>query len=301
MSQAYESDVPHEGIRNLLRFGALGCAGLAAATDPTALAVTLDTPYAIGGVVRNLQALDGVDFTAGSEQPSSTVCFYLVVVNAAGTVSTIQGVPASASEARLPPAPDDVAILGAVRISTSASATFEPSVTSLAAPGVTDTYANFSAYPSGGDPTGITFGASVAAGRFFTGVASFGDLVRATTASQLRLMAALNFFIGDQLFDKPATDNIPITASAAQPASTTRYYLISIDAAGTVTTSAGVTRTVPAPPVGSVAIGVMRVVTGAGTTFTPGTTALNAAGVTTTFANLVRYPRGGLVTTLTYA
>jgi hypothetical protein len=85
-----------------------------------------------------------------------------------------------------------------------------------------------------------------------------------------------------------------------QPASTTVYYVISLNAAGTVAISQGsyagqtqvyptnLSKTaigngvVPVEPTGYTGVGIVKVVTGA-TTFTPGTTALDAALVTATY------------------
>lgn len=297
MARPFEGDIPHQGVRNFLQSAFASFSGLAAGSDPTTLALTTDSTYVINGKQYFLPAADGVDFSAGEVQPTSSTVYYLVVVDAAGTVTTIQG---DLTSQKLPEPPEGKAILGAVKIVTSAGATFTPGTTSLAAAGVTDTYADFGFYPQGGDASRFTFAVSVVASRFFTGVVTFVDVARASTANRIRLTGGANYFIKDQIFYKAATDNIVVSALAAQPDATTRYYLIQIDATGAVSVLAGNARRVPTPSTGNAALAVMKVVTN-GATFTPGTTDLNAAGVTTTFANLYRWPRGGLTSELIYS
>lgn len=98
--------------------------------------------------------------------------------------------------------------------------------------------------------------------------------------------------------------NLPVYV---QPANTTVYYLLSLDATGAVKVSQGSyagqsmlypdkqriltgSGNVPAEPAGTVAIGLIKVATGAATAFTPGTTALDAAGVTVTYFDLEYVP-----------
>jgi hypothetical protein len=86
-----------------------------------------------------------------------------------------------------------------------------------------------------------------------------------------------------------------------QPADTTVYYVLSVDAAGDLAVSQGDyagqvvtfsadpsrvyngTGDLPLEPNGYTAFAVIKVVTGDGVTFTPGTTALDAAGVTVSY------------------
>lgn len=88
------------------------------------------------------------------------------------------------------------------------------------------------------------------------------------------------------------------TAFYVQPASTTVYYVMVVNAAGTVRvvqgtyngqplSNQGITAVgksaVPDVPDVWVPFGLIRVATNSSTTFTPGTTALDAAGLTVTF------------------
>jgi hypothetical protein len=104
---------------------------------------------------------------------------------------------------------------------------------------------------------------------------------------------------------------VPLTASKpafVQPVSSTVHYVLGINAAGGVAISQGsysgqVIRdtadlskvltgdgAIPAEPGGYVAFGLITVATNGSTTFTPGTTALNASGVTATFRGVAMLP-----------
>ena len=106
----------------------------------------------------------------------------------------------------------------------------------------------------------------------------------------------------------PLGDLVTSIAAYVQPANTTVYYVIAVNAAGTVAAVQGSyagqtlvyandiskttigSGTVPAEPAGYTAIGVIKVATGAATTFTPGTTALDAALVTATYFDVAILP-----------
>lgn len=94
-----------------------------------------------------------------------------------------------------------------------------------------------------------------------------------------------------------------------QPVSTTVYYTLGLDAAGVVSVAqsayagqpnlpgaAGTSLVgdgqVSESPVGSTPVGVIKVVTNGATTFTPGTTALDAAGLTVTYFDVEVLPAG---------
>lgn len=96
--------------------------------------------------------------------------------------------------------------------------------------------------------------------------------------------------------------------SYVQPAETTVTYVLAVDAAGSVAVVQGSyagqsitykadkskvltgTGGIPALPAGYCPIGAIKVKTAAATTFTPGTTALDAAGLTVTFTDLSQLP-----------
>lgn len=92
-----------------------------------------------------------------------------------------------------------------------------------------------------------------------------------------------------------AGGNAAFTDKTKQPAETTCCYLISVNAAGTLTITNGVVQPsfqgppgpfVPPLPEGHAPIGVVKIATAASTTFTPATTLLDAVGVTATAYDL---------------
>lgn len=120
------------------------------------------------------------------------------------------------------------------------------------------------------------------------------DLARSTNNTGIEIQAAFDFTIGGRVYTKAAADNIALTAAPAQPVLTSAYYLLSVNAAGTVTTTAGTSAAsnpaIPVPPDGQAVFGAIKVDLAEEATFTPGTTALNATNVTATFYNLTRVP-----------
>lgn len=108
-----------------------------------------------------------------------------------------------------------------------------------------------------------------------------------------------------------------VSAFYAQPVSTTVYYVVALDSSGNVNvvqgnysgqklstdptvgvgqSVAGATwvgnGAVPDLPSGLTPIGMLKVATNGSTTFTPGTTLLDAAGVTVTYSDLAVLPEG---------
>jgi len=96
-----------------------------------------------------------------------------------------------------------------------------------------------------------------------------------------------------------AATNKPLSADTAQAALTKCLYLICVDADVAFTSVKGREVLVadlvagndvlewPEVPANKVAIGAVKIETGAATTFTPGTTALDAANITDTYYNIV--------------
>lgn len=149
-------------------------------------------------------------------------------------------------------------------------------------------------------------------------------IAMATTAALVKTTAAATFSIDGQLFTKAPTDNIPFATQlvsqsynakpGVQAAGTTALYGIFIDAAGNVTyvqgqivSSADLAAgqaALPFPPNtgmgaapgaglprGRACLGFVRVAVAVGAAgFIPGTTALNAAGVTASFINTLSVP-----------
>lgn len=138
--------------------------------------------------------------------------------------------------------------------------------------------------------------------------------INAGSAATIKTTNAINFSIDCKPILKAALSAVALAVNATlqpkitfqttfyvQPASTTVYYLLLLNAAGTVSvlqgTYTGQTFTGANIPVGDSSIpdpqdaaycafGLIKVVTNSSTTFTPGTTALDAAGLTVTFTDL---------------
>lgn len=131
----------------------------------------------------------------------------------------------------------------------------------------------------------------------------YAGLAEGTNATTIKTTYAISYRIGGQLFYKAATDNIAMTACAAQAANTTCYYLVSINASGTVKLTKGTdgSTTLPALPTSEVPIGVMKIALSGGATFTSGTTDLGASNVVETWAHIGYIPASGDATGLTFA
>lgn len=141
-------------------------------------------------------------------------------------------------------------------------------------------------------------------------------------AATVKTTGTTTYTIGGVLYSKAAlsAQSIAVThrfdgsavstadAAYVQPAETTVVYVVALKADGTVAVVQGSyagqsitfaadkskvltgTGGIPALPSGYVAIGAIKVATAAATTFTPGTTALDAAGVTATYYDLALLP-----------
>lgn len=107
---------------------------------------------------------------------------------------------------------------------------------------------------------------------------------------------AIAFTIDGQLYASAAVTAIAVAGySRVLPVSSHRWYTVQINAAGTVTTVAGEDDADWLPEVssGNTIIGSFKVVTDSTHTFTPTITALNAAGITTTYFDLSCVPKLG--------
>lgn len=113
-------------------------------------------------------------------------------------------------------------------------------------------------------------------------------LAEGTNSHTLKTTAKIIYTVYNQEVSKAVTDNIAMTACAAQIASTFCYYLVSINQAGSVTVTKGTNDTyaLPSTPVSDIPIGAFKVVTDAVTSFTSGTTDLSAAGLTVSFYDI---------------
>ena len=131
-------------------------------------------------------------------------------------------------------------------------------------------------------------------GNFALGNAGLGE---GTNANTIKTTAAVDYVINNLVYTKAITDNIAVTANSVQADLTTCMYLVTIDAAGTVTTTKGTEQktnseqplTWPTIPANSAVLGAIKVVNSGGT-FTAGSTDLGAATVTDTYYNFFTAP-----------
>lgn len=123
-------------------------------------------------------------------------------------------------------------------------------------------------------------------------------LAAGTNAGTFKTTATLNYTNDGKFLSKAATDNVPFSAGAkVVPANSAVAFSVWIDALGNLSTvqgviaAAGEPTPVPAATSPEVAyVGYIKVTTNASTTFTPGTTSLAAAGVTSAFSSGMRLP-----------
>jgi hypothetical protein len=105
--------------------------------------------FCINGFAYTKAATDNLGFSAGHDvQAVSEVRYYLLQINAAGTVSTKQ----SAAGGRIPDPDLDNCPFGVIKITTDASTTFTPNTDDLGAAGVTDAYYNIGVLPANMKP-----------------------------------------------------------------------------------------------------------------------------------------------------
>jgi len=133
--------------------------------------------------------------------------------------------------------------------------------------------------------------------RFLIGTRAFtsGTLAIGTTKSKIQTTTIINYCIDGIMYVKAATDDLFVfTDVTVQPISTTRHYLLCLDAAGTASIVTGTATTLPDAPAGTCPVGYVKVVTSGAGTFIPATTLLDAAQVTETYVNLSCAPAGAL-------
>jgi len=143
-----------------------------------------------------------------------------------------------------------------------------------------------------------------------------GALAAGTNTGTIKTTAAIAYTIDGVFKSKATTDNISIAVSGpsgvysdpgngsftGQTGGSTRIYGLFLDAAGAVSVVPGAIANTaklaagteslqwPAAQRNKACFGALRIAVTAGTTFIPGTTALDASGVTGTFYNLSSVP-----------
>jgi len=151
-----------------------------------------------------------------------------------------------------------------------------------------------------------------------------GALAAGTTAGTVKTTAAINYIVDGGFATKAITDNMSIAYAGpsvyqaptgvgsvngsftGSTGGSTRLFLLGLNAAGALSVVPGafvdsadlaagrVALQFPDEPFGVCVIGALRVAVTAGTSFTPGATALGATGVTSTFLNLADVPANPL-------
>lgn len=125
-----------------------------------------------------------------------------------------------------------------------------------------------------------------------------------TTATKVKTTTnTVQYCIDGQIYEKSATDDLFVFSDVTvQPVSTTCFYALCLDASGTATIVNGtpvLTASItagtefayfPEVPDSVCVIGGVKVDTDSTHTFTPGTTALSAAGITDTYYNFSCIP-----------
>lgn len=113
-------------------------------------------------------------------------------------------------------------------------------------------------------------------------------LAASATSTKIKTTIDIIYFLYNAQYALDATDPITVTACAQQAVGKFCYYLVSVNASGTVTTTKGTNDTyaLPATPADNVAIGAFKIVTDATHTFTAGTTAFDATGITASFFSI---------------
>jgi hypothetical protein len=123
-----------------------------------------------------------------------------------------------------------------------------------------------------------------------------GAIAIGGTTTKVKTAATVTYCLDGVFYSKVATDDFATLSGSTQAISTFCKYLLSIDADGDCTATQGTaassaaTAMLPDCPASTTPFGYIQVATDATHTFVPGTTALGAAGITTTYVNLSCMP-----------
>ena len=127
---------------------------------------------------------------------------------------------------------------------------------------------------------------------------SSGAFSAGTNAGTFQNTATITYTSNGIFASKAATNNVALSAGhAAIPPGRSAVFALWLNASGTYFSSMGATveagelAPVPVAPGNNLTlVGLVKVTTSSATTFTPGTTAFGAAGVTSTFFNVMLPP-----------
>jgi hypothetical protein len=136
---------------------------------------------------------------------------------------------------------------------------------------------------------------------------AIGDGAKTGVAFAAPVGAGIDFCIDGILYNHAdAATNLPFTAAAVQAVLTKCLYLVCVDSGGTVTTVKGTAVLTadltagnavlqwPEYPSSKCVVGAVKITLASTATFTPGTTALDAANVTATYYDLFNIPAAPL-------
>jgi hypothetical protein len=134
--------------------------------------------------------------------------------------------------------------------------------------------------------------------RFLFGTRAFtsGAIAIGTTKSKVKTASIVNYCIDGLMFVKAATDDLFVfTDVTVQAINTTKYYMLCLktDGSALIVNGAVGSTLLPSCPAGYCPVGYLKIVTGAAT-FTPATTLLDAANITTTYVDLSCAPAAAL-------
>lgn len=117
-----------------------------------------------------------------------------------------------------------------------------------------------------------------------------GLTIGSSDASKLKIANTVQYSIGGVAYSV-TTEEVAFTDTTVQAASTTRYYVLAYNAAGTGTIYNGTTSSdLPTIPVTHCPVGYVKVVTDATGTFVPATDDLSDAAVTDTYVDITVLP-----------
>ena len=117
-----------------------------------------------------------------------------------------------------------------------------------------------------------------------------GLTIGSADAAKLKIASTVEYSIGGVAY-KVTTEEVAFTDVTVQPISSTRYYVLAYNAAGTGKIFNGTTANdLPTIPATHCPVGYAKLVTDATGTFVPATDNLSDAAVTATFADITVLP-----------
>lgn len=129
-----------------------------------------------------------------------------------------------------------------------------------------------------------------------------GDPTTTATVAQtiigskgIKTGSTFTFVVDGHMGSQTTQTNVALTGSVI-PVSSFKWYLVTINTSGTVTATPNPVNGVnelPTIPANQAVVGAVKIATNDSVTFTPGTTSLNATGITDTYYDLSCVPKAG--------